>query len=162
MSGLPPIATELRTSLEVWFVPIVLRKSQNAMELNSAKRQNKRQPSIDVASDAPPKSVVSSSQNEVVPHINIRSPRLQPGKFVIGETKRLLQHYLPLAAVSNHSNQTPFVVGTTPPAQIVHVGTSRPSVLAVLRHERQRPPEPPPLRRRYHPSLWRGFSFDLG
>ena len=71
MSGLPPIATELRTSLEVWFVP--------------------------------------------------------------------------LAAVSNHSNQTPFVVGTTPPAQIVHVGTSRPSVLAVLRHERQRPPEPPPL-----------------
>jgi hypothetical protein len=33
----------------------------------------------------------------VVPHINIRSPRLQPGKFVIGETKRLLQHYLPAA-----------------------------------------------------------------
>jgi hypothetical protein len=29
----------------------------------------------------------------VVPHINIRSPRLQPGKVVIGETKRLLQHY---------------------------------------------------------------------
>jgi hypothetical protein len=40
-------------------------------------------------------------------------------------------------------------------------GAVRPSVLAVLRHERQRPPEPPPLRRRYHPSLWRGFSFDL-
>jgi hypothetical protein len=29
----------------------------------------------------------------VVPHINIRSPPLQPGKFVIDETKRLLQHY---------------------------------------------------------------------
>jgi hypothetical protein len=29
------------------------------------------------------------------PHINIRSPRLQPGKFAIGETKRLLQHYRP-------------------------------------------------------------------
>jgi hypothetical protein len=42
---------------------------------------------------------VSSSQNEVVPHINIRSPRVQPGKFVIGETKRLLQHYLPTAEV---------------------------------------------------------------
>jgi hypothetical protein len=26
---------------------------------------------------------------------------------------------------------------------------------------RQRPPEPPPLRRRYRPSLWRGFAFDL-
>jgi hypothetical protein len=36
---------------------------------------------------------VSSSQNEVVPHINIRSPRLRPEKFVIGEAKRLLQHY---------------------------------------------------------------------
>jgi len=36
---------------------------------------------------------VSSSQIEVVPHINIRSPRLQPGKFCDRETKRLLQHY---------------------------------------------------------------------
>jgi hypothetical protein len=63
----------------------------------SAKRQNKRQPSIDVASNALPKSPVSSSQNEVVPHINIRSPRLRPGKFVVGEIKRLLQHYLPEA-----------------------------------------------------------------
>ena len=48
---------------------------------------------------------MSSSQNEVVPYINIRSPRLQPGKFVIGETKRLLQHYLhfsdiPVASVN--------------------------------------------------------------
>jgi hypothetical protein len=59
----------------------------------SAKRQNKRQPSIDVASNTLPKSPVSSSQNEVVPQINIRSPRLQPGKCVMGETKRLLQHY---------------------------------------------------------------------
>jgi hypothetical protein len=29
----------------------------------------------------------------VVPHINIRSPPLRPGKFVVGEIKRLLQHY---------------------------------------------------------------------
>ena len=27
MSGLPPIATKLRTSQEVWFVPILLQKS---------------------------------------------------------------------------------------------------------------------------------------
>jgi hypothetical protein len=46
-----------------------------------------------VAPNALPKSPVSSPHNEVVPHINIRSPRLQPGKFVIGETKRVLQHY---------------------------------------------------------------------
>jgi hypothetical protein len=29
----------------------------------------------------------------VVPHMIIRSLRLQPGKFAVGETKRLLQHY---------------------------------------------------------------------
>jgi hypothetical protein len=44
---------------------IVLQKSQNAGI--SAERQNKRQLSIDVASNALPKSPVSSSQNEVVP-----------------------------------------------------------------------------------------------
>jgi hypothetical protein len=65
----------------------------------SAKLQNKRQPSIDAASNPPPKSPVSSSQNEVVPHINIRSLRLQPGKFTIGETKRLLQQNPPKAVV---------------------------------------------------------------
>src|SRR5215468_8926598 len=61
----------------------------------SAKRQNKRQSSIGVASNAPPKSSVSSSQNEVVPHINIRLPHPWPGKSVFGETKRVLQHNRP-------------------------------------------------------------------
>jgi hypothetical protein len=60
----------------------------------SAKQQNKRQPSVDVASNAPPKSPVSSSQNEVVPHINIRSPRPQPGKIVVNDPKRVLQQNL--------------------------------------------------------------------
>ena len=35
----------------------------------------------------------------MVPHMIIRSLRLQPGKFVVAETKRLLQHYLPRAAI---------------------------------------------------------------
>src|SRR5215475_12504749 len=61
----------------------------------SAKRQNKRQSSIGVASNAPPKSSVSSSQNEVVPYINIRLPHPRPGKSVFGETKRVLQHNRP-------------------------------------------------------------------
>ena len=38
MSGLPPIATELRTSREVRFVPIVLKKSFFAMTENSQDR----------------------------------------------------------------------------------------------------------------------------
>jgi hypothetical protein len=46
-----------------------------------------------------PKSPVSSSQNAVVPHINIRSPRLQPGKLLIDGAKRLLQQNLPLSEV---------------------------------------------------------------
>jgi hypothetical protein len=36
----------------------------------------------------------------VVPHINIRSPPLRPGKFVVGEIKGLLQHYLPIGDTS--------------------------------------------------------------
>src|ERR1700737_1353929 len=59
----------------------------------SAKRQNERQSSIDVASNAPPKSPVSSSQDEVVPHIIIRSPRPQLAEFVSRAAKRLFQHY---------------------------------------------------------------------
>jgi uncharacterized membrane protein YccC len=47
-----------------------------------------RRHSIDLNGNVSPKSALSSSRNEVVPHINIRSPRLQPGKFVIGETKK--------------------------------------------------------------------------
>jgi len=52
---------------------------------------------------------------------------------------------------------------------VIVTGLVLPSVAATSAPEldnstmrwRQRPPEPPPLRRRYHPSLWRGFSFDL-
>jgi hypothetical protein len=32
----------------------------------------------------------------VVPQMIIRSPRVQPGKLLLVDTKRLLQHYLPL------------------------------------------------------------------
>src|SRR5260370_16438603 len=60
--------------------------------------------------NGPPKSLVSSSQNEVVPHINIRSPRLQPGKFVIGGTKRLLQHYPPEAALGGLEIHLPLYI----------------------------------------------------
>src|SRR3981081_1876254 len=59
---------------------------------SSAKRQNERQSSIDVASNAPPKSPVSSSQDEVAPHIILRSPRPQLGEFVPRAAKRPLQH----------------------------------------------------------------------
>src|ERR1700716_4190369 len=56
------------------------------------KDKNKRQSSIDVVSGPPPKSPVSSSQDDVVPHIIIRLSHLQLGKFVSRPAKRLLQH----------------------------------------------------------------------
>ena len=49
-------------------------------------------------------ALVSSSHNEAVPHINIRSPRLQPGKFVVGETKRLLQQNRHFSDLTDSSN----------------------------------------------------------
>src|SRR5260370_38183784 len=48
---------------------------------------------------------MSSSQGDVVPHMIIRSLRLQPGKFVVAETKRLLQHYLPAADIRDDVNE---------------------------------------------------------
>jgi hypothetical protein len=78
---------------------IVLQKSQNAVQLNF-RQTTKQAATVDRCSpNAPPKSPVSSSQNEVVAYINVRSPRVQPGKTGIGETKRLLQHYPPIAEV---------------------------------------------------------------
>jgi hypothetical protein len=82
-------ARGVRTSA---LVRIVLQNSKNGLQLFFRKTTKQEQPSIDAASNAPPKSPVSSSQNEVVPHINIRSPRPQPGKIVVSDPKRVLQH----------------------------------------------------------------------
>src|SRR6478672_1805030 len=50
---------------------------------------------IDVVSTPSPRSPVSSSLDNVVPQIIVRSPRVRPGKFVFIAAKRLLQQYLP-------------------------------------------------------------------
>src|SRR4030081_1144193 len=57
-----------------------------------AKRGNTRQSPIDVSSSAPAKSPVNSSLVDVVAHMIIRLPRLQPGKILFSGAKRLLQH----------------------------------------------------------------------
>jgi hypothetical protein len=56
---------------------------------------NEPQSPIDVASRPLPKSLVSSSLDNVVPQITVRSPRVRPGKFVFSDAKRLLQQNLP-------------------------------------------------------------------
>src|SRR5439155_18194974 len=57
-----------------------------------ARRRNKPQSLLDVASGSLPKSPVSFITCDEVPHISTRKPRLQPEKFAINGAKRLLQH----------------------------------------------------------------------
>src|SRR5215208_6846620 len=57
-----------------------------------ARRQSKSRPPIDMASGCLPKSPVSSSPWDEVPHMFTRKPRLRPAKFSNPGAKRLLQH----------------------------------------------------------------------
>src|ERR1700730_13379712 len=56
-----------------------------------ARRPNKPRSLIDVASGSSPKSPVSLSPGDEVPHMFTRKPRLQLEKFAINGAKRLLQ-----------------------------------------------------------------------
>src|SRR4051794_10494254 len=62
-----------------------------------ARSRNKPRSLIDVASGSLPKSPVSLSPGDEVPHMFTRKPRLQLEKFAINGAKRLLQHNLPIA-----------------------------------------------------------------
>jgi hypothetical protein len=65
-----------------------------------ARRRSKSRLLIDMASDSLPKSPVSSSPGDEVPHMFTRKPRLRLGKIVISSAKRLLQHNLPEADIA--------------------------------------------------------------
>src|SRR5664280_2684230 len=56
-----------------------------------------------MASGLLPKSPVSSSLCDEVPHIFIPKSHLEPREFLISSAKRLLQQYLPIATVSQVS-----------------------------------------------------------
>jgi hypothetical protein len=58
-------------------------------------RRSDRRPPICVVSITLPRSPVSLSSGDEVPHIFTRKSRLQPGEFLITSAKRLLQHNLP-------------------------------------------------------------------
>src|SRR5258707_8325818 len=62
-----------------------------------AVRRPARRPPICVVSITLPRSPVSSSSGDEVPHIFTRKSRLQPGEFLVATAKRLLQQYLPTA-----------------------------------------------------------------
>src|SRR3954464_12497488 len=59
-----------------------------------ARSRNKPRSLIDVASGSLPKSPVSLSPGDEVPHMFTRKPRLQLEKFAMNGAKRLLQHNL--------------------------------------------------------------------
>src|SRR6516165_4658167 len=61
-----------------------------------AKRRSDQRPPISAASNALPRSPVSLSSGDEVPHIFTRKSRLQPGEFLIPSGERLLQHNLPI------------------------------------------------------------------
>jgi hypothetical protein len=71
----------------VCFHSIVLQKSQNAVRLISRQRRNKQPSPIDVTLSRLSKSPVSSSLDDVVPHIIFRSPLLRLADFVLNDAK---------------------------------------------------------------------------
>src|ERR1700730_17043528 len=58
-----------------------------------AKSRSDRRSSIGAVSIALPRSPVRLPSGDEVPHIFTRNSRVQPGKFLIGSAKRLLQQY---------------------------------------------------------------------
>ena len=69
-----------------------------------AVRRFDRRPPIYVVSITLPRSPVSLSSGDEVPHIFTRKSRLKPGEFLITSAKRLLQQYLPIATLRTAEN----------------------------------------------------------
>src|SRR6266540_3832860 len=65
-----------------------------------AVRRSDRRPPIYVVSITLPRSPVSLSSGDEVPHIFTRKSRLQPGEFLITSAKRLLQQNRPQAVIA--------------------------------------------------------------
>src|SRR6516165_2463364 len=72
-----------------------------------AVRRFDRRPPIYVVSITLPRSPVSLSSGDEVPHIFTRKSRLKPGEFLITSAKRLLQQYLPKGDITRCSKLAP-------------------------------------------------------
>src|SRR6202023_670629 len=71
-------------------------------------KKSDRRPRIDVASITLPRSPVSLSSGDEVPHIFTRKSRLRPKEFLIASAKRLLQqnrHFASFTAVHKISTR---------------------------------------------------------
>src|ERR1017187_6216876 len=65
------------------------------------RKQNRTRSPINMASCLLPKSPVSLSLWDEVPHIFIPKSHLEPREFLISSAKRLLQHNLPRADITS-------------------------------------------------------------
>jgi hypothetical protein len=77
-----------------------IRHSLSAVAIGAnfpAVKKSDRRPPIDVASITLPRSPVSLSSGDEVPHIFTRKSRLRTKEFLISSAKRLLQQNLPQA-----------------------------------------------------------------
>src|SRR5262249_58354397 len=81
-------------------VDFVKKKKNRPVNISPAERRSARRPPICVVSITLPRSPVSLSSGDEVPHIFTRKSRLQPGGIVITSAKRLLQQYRHEADVS--------------------------------------------------------------
>jgi hypothetical protein len=91
-----PLMGQFQTSDRVWVrsdPSIVLQNSQNAL-LSISRKLTKRAAIADRCRlQAIAEVVCEFIADYVVPQMIIRSPRVQPGKLLLVDTKGLLQHY---------------------------------------------------------------------
>jgi hypothetical protein len=70
----------------------LLQNSEIAGRLFFAKTRNRKPSLIRLASIALPRSPVSLTSGDEVPHIFTRKPRVRAAKFLSASAKRVLQH----------------------------------------------------------------------
>src|ERR1017187_4374955 len=70
------------------------------------RKQNRTRSPINMASCLLPKSAVSLSLWDEVPHIFIPKSHLEPREFLISSAKRLLQHNLPIGDITRACSRT--------------------------------------------------------
>jgi hypothetical protein len=103
MSALPSTTGIHQRGGYVSFVPILLQNSQNAVRSISRKWTKRAAIADRCHLQAITEVACEFIAEHVVPQMIIRSPRVQPGKTVLADAKRLLQQYLPTADMGRRS-----------------------------------------------------------
>ena len=114
----------------------LLQNSEIAGRLVFAKIRNGKPSLIRPASIALPRSPVSLTRSDEVPHIFTRKPRPQPSEFLDPSAKRLLQDNLPRGDICPQQKSTRYSI--TPSAISKQRGVAQSSALGQRRSARTR------------------------